>query len=100
VTSCFDNYALGGVSKIAEGFFVVLIDRRDPQKRVVIRPGETSEFRVISVNWSNQDWKQTSVVLTDGRSTSPVGFDETLLISTQKNNSLEATKPRLPRQAQ
>lgn len=96
----FDDYALGGVSKIADGYFVVLIEKRSPHSRIVISPGVATEIRVVSVNWSSQDWKHTSVVITDGESTSPVGFDETLLFRAQKHEAVKAARPRLLRQPQ
>ncbi|MFC7336312.1 hypothetical protein ACFQY0_03915 [Haloferula chungangensis] len=71
----FDKFALGGVSMVDKGYFVVLIDKQNAMKRIVLKPGEPSELQVLRVNWSNQDWRKTAVVISDGEFSSSIGFD-------------------------
>ena len=95
----FDGYALGGVSKFDDGYFVILIDKKTLEKRVVSRPGASGKIHVAGVNWSNQSWLETTVFLTDGKITSTMEFDESLFrrISKADFSPPAPTKPVRPR---
>jgi hypothetical protein len=42
-----DDYALGGVSPVDGGYFVILLNRKKPDEKIIIQPGQPSEFRVL-----------------------------------------------------
>ena len=43
-----DHYALGGVSKLDAGYFVILLDKRNPASRVVLRPCKASAKEAVN----------------------------------------------------
>ena len=90
----FDKLALGGVSKMEDGYFVVLIDKQDSMKRIVLGPGEESDFKVLRVDWSNQNWKKTAVVISDGESSGSIEFDSSSFQQTKNPVAGEAARPR------
>lgn len=93
----FEKFTLGGVSKFLNGYFVVLIDKQNPEDRMVIRPGEESDLKVLRVHWSNQDWKKTSVVICDGQSTGSIEFDTSILHHSKNREVGKTPNPRLVR---
>ncbi len=74
-TNPFEGYSLGGVSKLADGYFVVLINAKDPNENVLIRPGYKSDWEIVEVDWSNTNWRETKVKLNKGGTVGTIGFD-------------------------
>lgn len=75
------DYALGGITKLSDGYFVILLNKKKPEDPpVVIRPGSPSEFQVVDVKWSSGSWKETVVTLKNGRNEGSVTFDDALLV--------------------
>lgn len=74
-----DDYALGGVSKLEDGYFVVLLNKKDPADRQVIEPGVGSGFEVLSVKWDMTGGKGTTVRVRKGTDEASIGYDEKLL---------------------
>ena len=95
-----DHYALGGVSKLDAGYFVILLDKRNPASRVVLRPGKVGRFEVLGVDWSAHDWKKTTVLLSDGDSRAPVRFDSSILFPNPQREGgkspIEVQRPLVP----
>lgn len=71
----FEGYSLGGVSKLADGYFVVLLNAKDPNENVLIRPGYKSDWEIVEVDWSKTNWRETKVKLKKGSTVGTVGFD-------------------------
>lgn len=69
------HYVLGGVSKLEDGYHLILFDRRDPAKRMVIRPGSDQAIKVEAVSWSRSIPLKTTVLLSEGPHRGEVGFD-------------------------
>jgi hypothetical protein len=74
-----DDYALGGVSPVEGGYFVILLNKKKPDERIVIQPGQPSEFRVVEVRKGDTGPLATTVVVGAGGKTKALGFDEKLL---------------------
>ncbi len=75
----FEGYSLGGVTKLKDGYFVVVLNDKDPEKKVLIRPGYKSEFEVVDVSWSDTNWKDTTVRVKQGSRTGTLAFDDAQL---------------------
>ena len=81
------DWALGGVTKFPDGFFVILLNKKKPDERVVIQPGRHSEFKVLEVieggmkmdEDGKMDYSGTSVKLMHGTTQGVVSYDDKLL---------------------
>jgi hypothetical protein len=71
----FEGYSLGGVSKLADGYFVVLLNAKDPNENVLIRPGYKSDWEIVAVDWSKTNWRETTVKVKKGATVGTIGFD-------------------------
>lgn len=71
----FEGYSLGGISKLEDGYFGILLNDKDPEKKEVIRPGHKSEFEIVEVNWSETNWRDTTVKVKRGSQVGTLAFD-------------------------
>jgi hypothetical protein len=78
-TTPLDDYALGGVSPVDGGYFVILLNRKKPDEKVIIQPGQTSDFRVLEVRPGDTGPLSTSVLVGAGSKSKLLSFDEKLL---------------------
>lgn len=75
-----DDYSLGGISKLNDGYYAILINRKNPaEPKKIIRPGTKSDFEVVEVNWSDTNWKDTVAVIRHQGKQGSVTFDNKLL---------------------
>lgn len=74
-----DEYALGGAGKLHDGYYVVLFNKKDPSQKEVIRPGGDSDFEVVSMKWSDTNWKDTVATIKSGQFQAEIGFDDEVL---------------------
>lgn len=92
-----EDFALGGVSRLNDGYFVILFNKKKAGEKVVLRPGaKDNVFQVEEVKWSDKNWKETEVVLRTGSRTGSVTFEEALL---KVNPATPAAKPGQQKQA-
>jgi hypothetical protein len=91
-----DDFTLGGISKLKDGYYAVLINKKKPDERVVIKPGGKSDYQVVSVDWSESNWKDTVATVRSGSFQGQVGFDEQVLKTTKTPPRQQAAKPNLP----
>jgi len=80
-----EDYALIGVSPVADGFRVTLINRNDPAKRIVVdssRPKANEDIKILGIDRQPGLPLATTVRLSMGRSTGTVGFERSLLTLT------------------
>ncbi len=84
-----EDYALGGISKLKDGYYAVLINKKKPEEREVIKPGTDSDFQVVSVQWGEKNWKDTVATVRSGSHTGSVGFDDQVL-------AVKKTPPQQP----
>lgn len=93
-----DDWALGGVSPIGEGFMVTIVHKKNAGETQVIYPegikvtkgdemewlprGTAGSFVVDRVEYGKDSWKDTSVFLSVGKTTGTVKFDEEKLAPT------------------
>ncbi|GAA5484346.1 hypothetical protein [Haloferula sargassicola] len=75
----FEGYSLGGISKLEDGYFAILLNAKDPEEKVLIRPGYKSDFEILEVNWSDTNWKETTVKVKNGAKTGTIAFDDAQL---------------------
>lgn len=81
------DWALGGVTKFPDGFFVILLNKKKPDELVVIQPGRHSEFKVLEVieggmkidEDGKMDYSGTSVKLMHGTTQGVVTYDDKLM---------------------
>lgn len=78
-TTPLDDYALGGVSPVDGGYFVILLNRKKPDDKVVIQPGQASEFKVLEVRSGDTGPLSTTVLVGAGTKSKLLSFDEKLL---------------------
>jgi hypothetical protein len=75
-----DDYALVGVSPIADGFRVTLMNKKTPDERIYVESGKTVEgFKILEVVKKAGDPLGTVVRMMSGSMTGTVAFDEKLL---------------------
>ena len=74
-----EDYALGGISKLEDGYYAILLNRKKPDEKVVIYPGQKNEFEVLEVEWPTDSWKDAVVPVKTGSKTGVVKFEDKLL---------------------
>jgi hypothetical protein len=74
-----DEWALGGVTKFPDGYFVILLNKKKPDEKKIIQPGVHSEFKVLSVKDGGMDYTATTVTLQNGDKQGIVEFDSKML---------------------
>lgn len=79
IVNPLEDWALGGVTKFPDGYFVILQNKKKPEEKVVIQPGMQSEFEVLEVIDGGMDYTETTVKLRYGSSVGVVEFDKKLL---------------------
>lgn len=80
VLNPFEDYALGGVTPLDGGdYLVTLLNKKKPEERVSI-PGNTLGFKVIEVHKGTKGPLSTTVMISNGVKSGLVGFDEKLLV--------------------
>lgn len=77
----FEDYALGGVSSIAEGYRVTLLHKNRPDERIYLETGAANEenFKILGVTKKPGDPLGTLVRLSRGSQSGVVAFDAKLL---------------------
>ena len=92
-----EDYALGGISKLADGYYAILLNKKDPSDKVVIRPGSDGDFKVVEVQWSEGNWKDTVVTIQSGNQRGTVAFEDKLLaVKTAAPEKPTGAKPQVP----
>lgn len=101
VVNPLEDWALGGVTKFPDGYFVILLNKKKPDEKKVIQPGMYSEFEVLEVTDGGMDYTETTVKLRYGSSQGTVSFDKKMLVvkSPSQNPAQEgqqAGQPAIP----
>jgi hypothetical protein len=93
-----DEWALGGVSKFPDGYFVILINKKRPDEKVVIQPGQSSDYEVIEVSDGGRDYTGTQVKLRYQKNTiGTVTFDQKLLtVKSPEQGKIAPRQPNMP----
>jgi len=81
VANPLEDYALLGVSPIANGHRVTLINKKQTDQRITVETGKTSAdgFSIIKVNREAGQPLNTTVLMASGSMQGTVSFDEKLL---------------------
>ena len=77
-----EDYALAGVSPIANGYRVTLLSKKEPEKRIFIfsdEPNAKHGFKILGVERKDGDPMGTVVRLQSGSLTGTVSYDEKLI---------------------
>jgi hypothetical protein len=98
VVNPLEDWALGGVTKFPDGYFVILLNKKKPEEKKVIQPGMHSEFEVLEVSDGGMDYSETTVKLRYGSSQGTVSFDKKMLTvkSPSQNPAQEGQQPGQP----
>lgn len=94
-----EDYALGGITKLADGYFAILINKKDPTKNETIVPGSPSDFQIVDVKWDRDKWKETVVTVRHGSNTGVVRFEDKLITvktATPKKPQKPGGRPAIP----
>ncbi|TAE92096.1 MAG: hypothetical protein EAZ81_03945 [Verrucomicrobia bacterium] len=94
-----DDWALGGVSKFPDGYFVILLNKKRPDEKVIIQPGSASDYEVIEVVDGGQNYTGTQVKLRYRKNmVGIVTFDQKLLSvkSPEQGKVAPASQPSMP----
>lgn len=73
-----EDYALGGIAPISGGYRITLLNRKNPEERIVIP--DNPDFKVLSVQYATGNPLDTTVRLSTGSKTGTVAFDPKLLV--------------------
>lgn len=79
VANPLEDWVLGGVTKFPDGYFVILINKKKAEEKVIIQPGMHSDFQVLEVIENPGDYTETVVKLRYGTTLGSVTFDKKLL---------------------
>lgn len=77
IANPLDDYALSGVAPIPGGYRVTLLNKKNPEQRIVIP--DDPNFRIVAVNYQTGSPLGTTVRLVTGGKEGVVSFDEKLL---------------------
>jgi hypothetical protein len=96
-----DDYALGGVTQFPDGYFVVLINKKNPAEKKIIQPGVHSDFKVLHVNMGveriSEDGKMViegaSVKLANGSMQGEIKYDDKIMA--MKGASANPAQPNM-----
>ncbi len=93
----FKDYHLTGIAPVEGGHRITITNKKNKEK-VIIEPGSTSIFQVISVNRHPETHLGTVVTLTDGKVQGEVRFEPTLVVLNSPNNANPQNQgqPELP----
>ncbi|MFC4993628.1 hypothetical protein [Rubritalea tangerina] len=85
------SLALRGVTKFDDGWYVTVVDRKDPKTRIVLKEGKPTNkngLRLVKVNPNKNSYMQTTAVVMSGGSQQTIGFNSTDI----KNSIAKASK--------
>ena len=76
-----EDYTLAGVCKVKGGWFVVLINKKDRNERLRLRPGKSTDqgFEVVNVEQGSKRLETKVEIKTRGGKTGWVEYDEKLI---------------------
>jgi hypothetical protein len=80
--NALEDYVLTGVSKLPEGYFVVLMNKKKREERIRIAPNDQNEagFKVVKVTQDPYDYMKTEVEISvGGGKTGLVTYEEKYL---------------------
>ncbi|NNC89838.1 MAG: hypothetical protein HKN82_15380, partial [Akkermansiaceae bacterium] len=91
-----EDFTLASVSKLQEGWFVVLMNKKKREERIRIVPGETSGdgFKVLEVKQEPASYKDTKVQLAYKGDTGWVGYEDKFLALKTAAPARQATPQR------
>ncbi|MFC5050017.1 hypothetical protein ACFPK9_05275 [Rubritalea spongiae] len=70
--------ALRGVAALDDGWYVVVVDRKNPNQNIILREGEAANdqgLRLVRVNQNKSDYNKTTVQVMSGGRTQTVGYN-------------------------
>lgn len=91
-TNPMEDWALGGLSEVNGGYYMILLNRKSPGKAEIVTPQAESDFQVMSVRRDTNDYLKTQVQVSYQGLAAWIGYDEKLLTLTKGlsgNNPLE-----------
>lgn len=74
-----DEWALGGISEVNDGFLLILFNRTNPQEKRIIQPGNSGGFEIRQVRRVPNNYLATEVELSYKNQTGWVRYEESML---------------------
>lgn len=88
------DYCLAGVSPVAGGYRVTLLNKKKPEERITVDPDNPKgDFKILEVTRKSGDPLGTTVRISSGAVTGTVSFDEKLLVLAAPPAVKTAPKP-------
>ena len=96
-----DDYALGGYSKTPQGYFVSLINTKDPKERLTIGPGipGSQSYEVLKVKADPLNFTKAEVLIKAGGKQKWIAYDEKSLTIRQPAARPASNRPNNNRAA-
>ncbi len=85
------SLTLRGVAALNDGWYVVVVDRKNPKQNIILRegrPANANGIRLVKVNQDKTDYNKTTVVVMSGGRSLTIGYN-----SADIKKSLAAAKP-------
>lgn len=89
-----ENLSITGITKFPDGYFVILADRDDPEKTIIIQPGVASPVEILDIFDESADIQLQIKYLGQ---TARIGFAPRSAPAPKPNTTLLNTSPKLPR---
>jgi hypothetical protein len=85
-----ENLCITGMTKFPDGYFIVLEDRTDPKKTLIIQPGVPSPVEILDISDASENIQLHIKYLGE---TARIGFTTTKKTSTKPTKSTLPTPP-------
>lgn len=94
-TTPLDDYTLGGYTRTPQGYFVSLINTKDPADRLTIAPGVpgSQAYEVLEVKTDPTNFTSAQVLIKIGSQQKWLGYDEKYLVLRQPAQAKPAPNP-------
>lgn len=99
-TTPLDDYTLGGYTRTTQGYFVSLINTKDPKDRLTIAPGVpgSQAYEVLEVKTDPSNFTSAQVLIKVGNQQKWLSYDEKHLVLRQPAQAKPAAEPANPTQ--
>lgn len=95
-TTPLDDYTLGGYTRTPQGYFVSLINTKDPSDRLTIAPGVPGSqiYQVLEVKTDPTNFTNAQVLIKVGSQQKWLGYDDKHLVLRQPAQAKPAAAPQ------
>ncbi|MGJ8671573.1 hypothetical protein [Rubritalea sp.] len=98
------SLALRGMAALEDGWYVVVVDRKNPTQNIILREGGAANdkgLRLIRVNQNKSDYNKSTVQIMSGGRTQSVGYNpadikKSLATAKPVTKTAQSTRPPIP----